>query len=52
MQKKIAKVKAEVAEGKKHVGQKTIFYDILMNDQIRPEDKTNLRFGQKGVAAG
>lgn len=51
----VVKVKAELAEGKKPAGQKTIFYEMLTNDQLRPEDKTNDRLEQEGlsvVAAG
>lgn len=32
-------IKKDLAEGQKSAGQKTIFYDILTNDGIRPQDK-------------
>lgn len=50
MAKQIVKVKADLAEGKKPIGQKTIFYEMLTNDQLRPEDKTNLRLEQEGIS--
>ena len=52
---KVLDVKAELAEGRKPSGQKTIFYDLLTNDQLGPEDKTMLRLEQESlslVAAG
>ncbi len=48
-------VKSELAQGKKPVGQKTIFYDLLTNDQLPPEDKAVDRLQAEGlllVAAG
>ena len=36
-------VKAEHAEGRKVSDRKTIFYDILRNDQINPRDKDTER---------
>ncbi|KAK3171849.1 hypothetical protein OEA41_003933 [Lepraria neglecta] len=36
----IARVKAELAEGRKP-DEKTIFYDMLINAQLQPEDKTS-----------
>ena len=36
-------VKKEYAQGHKGSGQKNIFYDILTNDQIRPQDKETER---------
>ena len=47
---KILKVKAELAEGRKPEGQKTIFYDILTNPQLAEEDKTIARLENEGVS--
>jgi hypothetical protein len=47
---KVSHVKAEVAEGRKPEGQKTVFYDLLMNEQLAPEDKTNDRVEAEGVS--
>lgn len=46
---RIARVKAELAEGKKP-DEKTIFYDMLTNDQLRPEDKTSERLEAEGTS--
>ncbi len=35
----VLKIKKELAEGRKGSGRKTILYDILTNDQVRPQDK-------------
>lgn len=45
-------VKAELAEGKRpdNDGQKTIFYDLLQNDQLPPEDKTIDRLELEGLS--
>lgn len=45
-------VKAELDEGKKPdgQGQKTIFYDLLTNDQLPPEDKSVDRLESEGVS--
>ena len=48
-------VKAELAEGTKPTGQKTIFYDLLNNNQLPAEDKADDRLQAEGlslVAAG
>lgn len=47
---KVLAVKAELAEGKKPVGQKTIFYDLLTNSQLRPEDRTVDRLENEGLS--
>lgn len=45
-------VKAELDEGKKRdgQGQKTIFYDLLTNEQLPPEDKSVDRLELEGVS--
>ncbi len=45
-------VKAELDEGKKPdgQGQKTIFYDLLTNDQLPPEDKSVDRLESEGIS--
>ena len=51
----VLKIKNELSEGRKGSGRKTIFYDILTNDQIRPQDKETERLVGEGlsvVAAG
>ena len=40
---RVVEVKAEYAEGRKVNDRKTIFYDILRNDQINPHDKDTER---------
>lgn len=47
---KILKVKAELAEGRKPEGQKTIFYDVLTNPQLADEDKTIERVENEGIS--
>ncbi len=32
-------MKDDIANGRKPTGQRTIFYDMLTNDQVRPEEK-------------
>ena len=46
----IARVKAELAEGRKP-DEKTIFYDMLTNDQLQPEDKTSERLEAEGISS-
>ena len=51
----VLKIKHELHKGLKGSGQKTIFYDILTNDQTSPQDKETERLMQEGlsvVAAG
>lgn len=51
----VLKIKEELAEGRKSSGRKSILYDILMNDQTRPQDKETERLVAEGlsvVAAG
>lgn len=45
----IARVKAELAEGRKP-DEKTIFYDMLTNDQLQPEDKISERLEAEGIS--
>ena len=42
--------KAELAAGKKPKGQKTVFYELLTNDQLREEDKTVDRLEAEGLS--
>ena len=37
--KQVIEVKTELQAGHKNTGQRTIFYDVLTNDNIRPEEK-------------
>ena len=46
----IIDAKAELAEGKKPEGQKTVFYELLRNDQLREEDKTIDRLEAEGIS--
>ena len=46
---KILDVKAEIAAGRKPKGQKTIFYDLFLNDDLAREDKTVERLEVEGV---
>lgn len=51
----VVKIKEELAEGRKGSGRKTILYDILTKDQIRPQDKETERLVTEAlsvVAAG
>lgn len=45
-------VKAELDEGKRQdgKGQKTIFYDLLQNEHLPPEDKTVDRLENEGIS--
>lgn len=48
-------MKKNLAEGRKPIGRKTIFYDVLTNDQVRPQEKTTQHLvteAQSIVAAG
>lgn len=47
---KILTVKAELAEGRKPEGQKTIFYDVLTNPQLAEEDKSLARVENEGIS--
>ena len=46
----IIDAKAELAEGKKPDGQKTVFYELLTSDQLREEDKTVDRLETEGIS--
>lgn len=51
----VLEIKKEHAEGRKPSGRRTIIYDILTNDQIRPQDKETERLLAEAlsvVAAG
>ena len=39
LEKQVNAMKADLRQGKKDVEQRTIFYDILTNDDIRPQEK-------------
>ena len=49
VREKVIKVQNDLAEDKKLHGQKTIFHDLLTNDQLRPEEKTIDRLEAEGV---
>ena len=36
----VTAVKSDLAKGRKATGQKNVFYDMLTNDHVRPEEKT------------
>ncbi|KAM0805978.1 cytochrome P450 [Usnea florida] len=46
----IIDAKAELAEGNKPQGQKTVFYELLTNDQLQEEDKTVDRLEAEGIS--
>ena len=46
----MVEVKKQHAEGRKVIGRKTIFYDILTNDQIPPEDKETERLVAESIS--
>lgn len=46
---KVTKVQADLSEEKKIDGQKTIFHELIKNDQLRPEEKTTERLVAEGV---
>lgn len=37
--RQVIQAKGEIARGEKHMGQETIFYDVLTNDEVRPQEK-------------
>ncbi|CAD6576468.1 MAG: hypothetical protein ASARMPREDX12_007896 [Alectoria sarmentosa] len=37
--RQVIQAKEEIARGEKPIGQETIFYDVLTNDQVRPQEK-------------
>lgn len=47
---KVTKVQADLAEGKRIDGQRTIFHDLLKNYQLRPVEKTPERLEAEGMA--
>ncbi|KAL6718626.1 hypothetical protein ACLMJK_002860 [Lecanora helva] len=55
VRQQVLSAKDDLDQGRKPDGQKTIFYDLLKSDQLRPEDKTVDRLEAEGlsvVAAG
>ncbi|KAI4202646.1 MAG: hypothetical protein LQ350_002439 [Teloschistes chrysophthalmus] len=49
VREKLNKVQADLQEGKKIEGQRTIFHDLFANDQLQPEEKTAERLEAEGV---
>ena len=49
MRDKINAVQSDLSEGKRTDSQKTIFHDLITNDQLRPEEKTAARLEAEGV---
>ncbi|KAL8866610.1 MAG: hypothetical protein Q9174_006198 [Haloplaca sp. 1 TL-2023] len=47
---KVSKVQDEVKRGKRSTDRRTIFHDIIDNDQIRPEEKTQGRLLSEGFS--
>ena len=39
LKQQVVEVKTELQAGRKNTGQRTVFYDVLTNDNIRPEEK-------------
>ena len=39
LKKHVIEVKAEIKAGRKNTGQPTVFYDVLTNEDVRPEEK-------------
>ncbi|KAL8784865.1 MAG: hypothetical protein Q9195_008858 [Heterodermia aff. obscurata] len=39
LEKQVVEVKTDLQAGRKNTGQRTVFYDVLTNDNIRPEEK-------------
>ena len=55
LEKQITRMKADLVQGKGSPGQKTIFYDILTNEQVSPREKETKHLvteGQAVVGAG
>ena len=55
LHEKVTKVQEDVKAGKKSNDQRTIFHDIIKNDQIRPEENTQERLETEGfglISAG
>ena len=50
VREKILLVKSEIAQGRKPEGQRTIFYDLMKNDELAPADKTLERLENEGVS--
>ncbi len=50
VREKILLVKSEMAQGRKPEGQRTIFYDLLNNDELAPQDKTIERLENEGIS--
>ena len=46
---KVEKVRLEVEEHEKPDQRKTIFHELMINDQLKAEEKTNLRLEAEGV---
>lgn len=47
---KIFMVQANIKEGKKPEGQKSVIYDLITDDNLPPEDKTLPRLVAESVA--
>lgn len=39
LKKQVREVEASIHAGRKNTGQRTVFYDVLTNDDIRAEEK-------------
>lgn len=46
---KVTQVQTEIAEDTRIDKQKTIFHDLITDDQLRPEEKTTDRLEGEGV---
>ena len=55
LEKQVKEMKDDLAQGKRNTGQRTIFYDILTTDQVRPQEKETEHLvteAQAAVGAG
>lgn len=47
---KVTQVQTDLIEVKKVDSQKTIFHDLITNDQLQPQEKTTERLAAEGFA--
>ena len=46
---KVEKVRVDAKNHKQPNDRKTIFHELMMNDQLKAEEKTNMRLEAEGV---
>ena len=49
-EKQVNGFKADLANGRKYTGQRTIFYDMIANDQVRPQEKDSEHLRSEALA--